>query len=427
MTDIPIKIQFVKTLSNLKPSRMIVVKADGDSDFKLYVTDKQGVPFPIKDLSGSGSTVTIQNTDGNLDITGTTNVTINISTSLLNIINSALQSGSNISELVNDSGYITISDIPTNLSDFTNDVGYITTYTETDPIFSASEASLLVPGDKANLDNQSGINTGDETTLSIQTKRPLKTINGENLEGVGNIEVTSEDVFQYFKGDLYMCQVTTSSSLNNIGYGVNPTLVGTGTFLLANLSADYVTSPWNTWNSRRQTSATTPGSIASARWAFKIVSVGLGFYASSKVNITMTPNGRFFLGFTDQITDIGNVDPSTLTNIVGFGIDSLDTNLKIINNDSTGTASKTDLGTDFIINNTDDNTYLIEMWNNQNSSICNFRVKNLITNTISPKIEINTNLPGVTDGLAFHLWANNGTDSSAIVLYFSNHTLKRES
>lgn len=30
--------------------------------------------------------------------------------------------------------------------------------------------------EKANLDNQSGINTGDETTSSIQTKRPLKTV-----------------------------------------------------------------------------------------------------------------------------------------------------------------------------------------------------------------------------------------------------------
>ena len=35
----------------------------------------------------------------------------------------------------------------------------------------------------------SGTNTGDETTLSIQTKRPLKTINSTSLEGIGNIEI----------------------------------------------------------------------------------------------------------------------------------------------------------------------------------------------------------------------------------------------
>lgn len=34
-----------------------------------------------------------------------------------------------------------------------------------------------------------GTNTGDETTLSIQTKRPLKTINSTSLEGIGNINI----------------------------------------------------------------------------------------------------------------------------------------------------------------------------------------------------------------------------------------------
>lgn len=131
MTNIPIKIQFLKTLSNLKPHRIIVVKGDSDATFRLYITDKSGMPFPIEDLSGE--TVTIQNTDGNIDVTGTTNITLNISQNLLNTINSALQSGDNISEL-------------------TNDAGYITTFVETDPIFQTSEANLFVSGDKAKLD-----------------------------------------------------------------------------------------------------------------------------------------------------------------------------------------------------------------------------------------------------------------------------------
>ena len=65
---------------------------------------------------------------------------------------------------------------------------------ETDPIFLASEASNFVAGDKANLDNQSGINTGDETSSTIQTKRPLKTVNGESLEGSGNIQIDYNDL-----------------------------------------------------------------------------------------------------------------------------------------------------------------------------------------------------------------------------------------
>ena len=85
------------------------------------------------------------------------------------LADSALQNGDNISELNNDEGFIS---------------------TETDPIFQSSEASNFVAGDKSNLDNQSGVNTGDETTSSIQTKRPLKTVNGNSLEGLGDIVIS---------------------------------------------------------------------------------------------------------------------------------------------------------------------------------------------------------------------------------------------
>ena len=90
-TDTPIKIQIVKSLSNLKPSRMIAVKADNESSFSLYVTDKVGVPYPLKDLQGSGGITTLINTDGNLVITGVNNKVINIAPALLSLINSALQ------------------------------------------------------------------------------------------------------------------------------------------------------------------------------------------------------------------------------------------------------------------------------------------------------------------------------------------------
>lgn len=51
-----------------------------------------------------------------------------------------------------------------------------------------TDANLTVIG------NTSGTNTGDETTVTIQTKRPLKTIEGQSLEGSGNIDLTKSDV-----------------------------------------------------------------------------------------------------------------------------------------------------------------------------------------------------------------------------------------
>lgn len=242
----------------------------------------------------------------------------------------------------------------------------------------------------------------------------------------GGSELPDEDIWTYFKGDLYMCQVT-GASLSNIGYPANPTLVGTGTFLTANLSSTYASAPYSTWNHRRQISASTAGSNASVTWGWANVSCGLGFYASAKVNVLMTANGRFFLGLTDSTSDIGNVNPSTLTNILGFGIDSLDANLQILHNDNTGTATKLDLGADFSINAISNNTYLLEIWNFQGSTTVYFRIKNLLTEITSAIIEVTTDVPTVTDGLAFHLWSNNGTDASEIRIHFSNHTLKRQS
>ena len=95
------------------------VKASPSSDVSGYITDLQGVPYPLKDLQGRGGITTLINTDGNLVITGANSKVINIAPALLSIINSALQSGGNISELINDVGYITdleekvVNEIPT--------------------------------------------------------------------------------------------------------------------------------------------------------------------------------------------------------------------------------------------------------------------------------------------------------------------------
>ena len=95
------------------------VKASPSSEVSGYITDLQGVPYPLKDLQGSGGITTLINTDGNLVITGANNKVINIAPALLSVINSALQSGDNISELTNDAGYITdleekvVNEIPT--------------------------------------------------------------------------------------------------------------------------------------------------------------------------------------------------------------------------------------------------------------------------------------------------------------------------
>ena len=54
---------------------------------------------------------------------------------------------------------------------------------------SNANTNAFTDDEKTLLGNQSNTNTGDETTSTIQTKRPLKTVNNTSLEGTGNIEI----------------------------------------------------------------------------------------------------------------------------------------------------------------------------------------------------------------------------------------------
>ena len=56
------------------------------------------------------------------------------------------------------------------------------------------DTNAFTDAEQTNLGNQSGINTGDENINTIQTKRPLKTIENQSLEGVGNIDLSKSDV-----------------------------------------------------------------------------------------------------------------------------------------------------------------------------------------------------------------------------------------
>ena len=145
---------------------LYAIKSPTDTTFRLAVTDLGGTVVYL-----SESNLAITSTDGSIDIsTIASTKDLKVSTALQNAITNALQSGDPISSLLNDAGYLT-------------------SFTESDPIFLASEASNFVDGDKDNLDNQSGINTGDETIITIQAKRPLKTINNNSIEGAGNLDL----------------------------------------------------------------------------------------------------------------------------------------------------------------------------------------------------------------------------------------------
>ena len=50
---------------------------------------------------------------------------------------------------------------------------------------------MITSAEITKLSNTSGNNTGDETTSTIQTKRPSKTIDGQSIEGSGDIPIAA--------------------------------------------------------------------------------------------------------------------------------------------------------------------------------------------------------------------------------------------
>jgi hypothetical protein len=72
--------------------------------------------------------------------------------------------------------------VPTAVSELTNDSGYITGYTETDPVFSASAASGISSSDIDNWDAKQ-----DELVSGVS----IRTINGTSVLGSGDIQVAA--------------------------------------------------------------------------------------------------------------------------------------------------------------------------------------------------------------------------------------------
>lgn len=73
----------------------------------------------------------------------------------------------------------------------------------------------------------SSTNTGDETTATIQSKRPLKTIENQSLEGTGNIDLTKTDVgLSNIDNTTDLLKPISTATQTALNLKVNTSLVG---------------------------------------------------------------------------------------------------------------------------------------------------------------------------------------------------------
>lgn len=206
-----------------------------------------------------------------------------------------------------------------------------------------------------------------------------------------------------------------------------PTLIGMlGWTLAGNPGGNIVTFTGSLYSSFREyalASAATAG--ASCGYRHGLVTYGRGtvprmggFHMSFVFGISdaaAVADARMFVGVIGSAAAIGNVNPSTLTNIVGVGCDNGGAQLVILHNDSAGTASSIATSASFPANTRSTDLYRFTLFAPPNGSWVGYTLENLTSGAVTSG-KITSDLPAGTVALAPQLWRNNGATALAVRL-----------
>ncbi len=134
-----------------------------------------------------------------------------------------------------------------------------------------------------------------------------------------------------------------------------------------------------------------------------------------------TATGRFFMGLTTSVANPTDVSPASLTNMIGFGYDSGDTQLSLFHNDSAGTATKIPLGVDFPKYTTDRATmYELNLFTAAGGAGVNYQIRDLTTGKEVSGIITSADQPTASTFLSPRCYASAGGTSSVIGVAFAS-------
>lgn len=168
-------------------------------------------------------------------------------------------------------------------------------------------------------------------------------------------------------------------------------------------------------------SATTAGSSAGTRsaalqyWRGNAAGLG-GFLFIARFGVSdaaAVSDSRLAAGLFNTASAIGNVNPSTLTHMVMAGTDNGQTNLRIMHNDGSGTATAIDLGASFPAQSLSTDMYEVTFFCPPNGSAITYRVERLNTGDVTSGT-LSTDLPGSATLLSPQIWRNNGATALAV-------------
>jgi len=165
----------------------------------------------------------------------------------------------------------------------------------------------------------------------------------------------------------------------------------------------------------------TAGTIASMRRNDSLQLQGYECKFTRKIQFNSNVSGqRFFCGISkgNQFAIATNVEPNTLTDIVGVCQLSTSTNMHIVYNDASGTATTSDLGSSYPCNDSQYNYYITVEQTTTSYIITVERVTVATGASISTSLTTSTNIPNYATGVIqlFTFITNNATASIASYL-----------
>ena len=310
-------------------------------------------------------------------------------------------------------------------------------WTSINPVLSAGELGLETDTGKFKIGN--GTNTW--TTLGYGTLNG--TLTSLSLDAIADPSAPASGIIVYGKsiGGRVLPKFIGPSGLDSIlqpsifGNGMSIALPGTTTALSyvgmgAMTAVGTLSHPTLAVNSLREstrraicTSAGTANSASELRYATALLwrgnGAGLGgFFCTFRFGISSTvATQRIAVGlWAATAATSTSTEPSALVSGVWVGNDSADANLQLMYNDGSGTATKINLGANFV-KNQQNGMYELNLSCKPNDTKIGYRVKRLDA-AGDVEGELTTDLPTNTTFLAPHFYANNGGTATAVVLDF---------
>jgi len=272
--------------------------------------------------------------------------------------------------------------------------------------------------------NLSGTNTGDEDSASIKTK-----LGAASSSNDGYLTTTDYDAFnessysvKYQKSVYYVTPTVASTTPSTVGCPA-PSFTGTAGGITPTCTSLYTSK-----KIMALTASAISTAIAGWRWATETFIMGSttsygGFKFSTSLGFTQGfavggTNRRFFVGFTNSTVAPTDVQPSSLTNMFGFGLDNGDSTIQFMSNDGAGIATKINTGLPRPTTDQSD-FYKIEISVVAGSGVVQFKISNHLTGA-SFSDSTSVDLPLLTELLSPRAWMSAGGVSTALGISFDH-------